>query len=70
MKIFRNIVLCITFLLLVSNLALADRQIVFSDITWQVKSSVSPVGPGPNYFSEDNVWLDENDWLHLKITHR
>jgi len=72
MKIFRNIVLCITFLLLVSNLALADRQIVFSDITWQVKSSVSPVGPGPNYFSDsvDNVWLDENDWLHLKITHR
>jgi len=32
----------------------------------------SPVGPGPNYFSNssDNVWVDEAGRLHLRITHR
>ena len=32
----------------------------------------TPVGPGPNYFSDSttNVWTDTNGWLHLRITHR
>jgi hypothetical protein len=35
-----------------------------------VKSSVAPVGPGPNYFSESpaNVFVDGSGRLHLEIT--
>jgi hypothetical protein len=48
------------------------RQIVFSGHRWKVKSSETLVGPGPNYFSnsEENVWVDEQGQLHLKITKR
>jgi hypothetical protein len=38
---------------------------------WEIKSSGSQrVGPGPNLFSDssDNVWIDDQDRLHLKIT--
>ena len=37
-----------------------------------MKNSTGPVGPGPNYFSDqtNNVWTDTNGWLHLRITHR
>ena len=47
-------------------------QITWSGRTWQVKSSTSRVGPGPNYFSAspENVWVDANGRLHLKITQR
>ena len=46
--------------------------ISFSGYEWWVKASVNRVGPGPNYFSDspDNVWVDEKDQLHLKITKR
>lgn len=46
------------------------RLIYFSGEEWWVKSSGTPVGPGPNIFSEsrDNVWLDDQKRLHLKIT--
>lgn len=48
------------------------RTIEFSGYEWIVKSSDTPVGPGANYFSDstENVWVDENDQLHLKITRR
>jgi hypothetical protein len=47
-------------------------QIAWSGRTWQVKSSTSRVGPGPNYFSAspDNVWVDASGALHLRITQR
>jgi len=39
---------------------------------WKVKASTEPVGPGPNFFSDDpeNVWVDAVGRLHLQITHR
>jgi hypothetical protein len=42
----------------------------FSGYTWTVKSSARPVGPGPNLFSDSsaNVWVDDKQRLHLKIT--
>jgi hypothetical protein len=45
-------------------------QIAWSGRTWQVKSSTSRVGPGPNYFSASpsNVWVDASGALHLRIT--
>lgn len=46
------------------------RTISFSGYTWLVKSSAGRVGPGPNYFSNSpqNVWVDAQGRLHLKIT--
>ena len=43
----------------------------WSDREWEIKSSgLEFVGPGPNLFSDstDNVWIDDQDRLHLKIT--
>lgn len=51
----------------------AARVITFSGCQWEVKSSnESPVGPGPNYFSDDpaDVWVDGSGYLHLNIVHR
>ena|GEM_PF-829491 len=44
--------------------------IEFSGYTWNVRSTYG--GPGPNYFSDsqNNVWLDGNGYLHLKIQYR
>lgn len=46
------------------------RTLSFAGYEWKVKKSDTPVGPGPNYFSDSigNVWLDNNGQLHLKIT--
>lgn len=48
------------------------RFLSFSGYDWWVKTSAGPVGPGPNYFSDstNNVWLDAQGSLHLRITHR
>ena len=43
----------------------------FSGISWRVKTSgVNKMGPGPNYFSDSskNVFVDNQGYLHLKIT--
>jgi hypothetical protein len=42
--------------------------IQFSGIIWDVKSG-SNLGPGPNYWSSNsqNVWVDTNGYLHMKI---
>ena len=44
----------------------APGSLSFSGYTWNIKTSASLVGPGPNYFS-DNVWVDTNGRLHLNI---
>src|SRR5206468_686881 len=46
-------------------------EISFSGYKWEVKTSAAnPVGPGPNYFSSatNNVWVDGQGRLHLRIT--
>lgn len=46
-------------------------DLFFSGYYWNIKSSGNgKMGPGPNYFSgsTDNVWLDQDSMLHLKIT--
>ena len=45
------------------------RSISFSGYEWLVKGSDEPVGPGPNWFSDDQrfVWVDEAGQLHLRI---
>lgn len=39
----------------------------FSGYTWNVRNN-SKGGPGPNYWSTKNVWVDKKGFLHLKIT--
>ncbi len=48
------------------------RTIEFSGRTWKVKASETPAGPGPNYFSDrsDDVWVDAQGQLHLRIVNR
>lgn len=52
----------------------SGRVISFSGYDWLVKSSANTISgtlaPGNNYFSDskENVWVDKNGWLHLKIT--
>lgn len=48
------------------------RRIEFSGYTWKVKASKTLVGPGPNYFSDrvEDVWVDGNGRLHLRIVQR
>jgi hypothetical protein len=43
--------------------------VTFAGRDWDVKYSLVPVGPGPNNFSRlyDDVWVDENGYLHLTI---
>lgn len=45
----------------------------FSDYNWTIKIHEDEQwGPGPNYFSghKDDVFLDENGYLHLRISNR
>jgi len=43
--------------------------IQFGGYTWYVKNSGNTLlGPGPNYWSAANVWVDANGYLHLKIS--
>jgi hypothetical protein len=44
------------------------REIQFGGYTWTVRAGHG--GPGPNTWSEDNVWLDSATNLHLKISQR
>jgi hypothetical protein len=48
------------------------RLIQFSGYEWEVKAGRAPMGPGPNYFSDDpeNVFVDQQGRLHLKIVQR
>ncbi|MET4082504.1 hypothetical protein ABIB40_002462 [Pedobacter sp. UYP30] len=41
--------------------------ISFSGYTWRVRKPSNAQGPGPNYWSGANVWVDEKGWLHLLI---
>ncbi len=47
-------------------------DIRFSGFEWWFKSSTIPVGPGPCIFSDssDNIWVDAQGMLHMKITNR
>jgi hypothetical protein len=48
------------------------RTLEFAGRLWKVKASATPAGPGPNYFSDsaDDVWVDAQGRLHLKIVYR
>jgi len=41
----------------------------FSGYTWEIRPSSGQAGPGPNYWSASNVWVDANGFLHLKAAY-
>lgn len=44
------------------------KKIEFAGRKWAIKEFEDfKVGPGPNLFSKENVWVDEKGYLHLKI---
>ena len=54
------------------NFGRIGNKVLFSGHEWDVKSSATTVGPGPNYFSEnlDDIYVDEYGYLHMHITQR
>jgi hypothetical protein len=45
------------------------KTLTFSGYDWTVKSGAN-LGPGPNNWDENNVWVDPQGELHLKLTNR
>ncbi len=43
-------------------------RVTWSGASWQVKTSTSAVGPGPNVFAAANVSVDTSGFLHLRIS--
>ena len=41
-------------------------EIIFGGHNWITRNNYG--GPGPNHFSHDNVWLDENKNMHLRVS--
>lgn len=56
---------------LIPRAASTRRSFHWSGYDWWVKTSSSPVGPGPNLFSDstNNVSVDAQGRLHLRIRH-
>ena len=46
----------------------ATKMLSFSGYEWQVRSGYG--GPGPNTWSDANVWVDSQGYLHLAITYQ
>lgn len=44
------------------------KNVTFSGVHWLAKVSSAKVGPGPNFFSQENVSVDTQGRLHLKIS--
>jgi hypothetical protein len=55
---------------LVCRPAAAAEVVRFSGRDWEVKTSEGRVGPGPNYFSANNVEVDQRGRLHLRVAPR
>ena len=49
------------------NAQTPERKLKFSGFEWRVKSG-EKLGPGPNVWNPDNVFVDGKGFLHLKIT--
>jgi len=54
-------------LLLAACASSPAKTIRFVGYEWIVKSGTHE-GPGPNDWNENNVWVDQNGYLHLKLT--
>lgn len=74
-QMWSKVMLCLLLLgtaLWVNHTARAEEQSVaatiqFSGYTWEVRPPGSG-GPGPNQWDPNNVWVDANGYLHLKLS--
>jgi hypothetical protein len=72
-RIARAAMLSLAVAVIATSAALAagkpgyPTRVTWSGATWQVKTSTSAVGPGPNVFSAANVTVDQVGFLHLRI---
>ena len=66
--LFLKITVCMV-LVCFARQARAEKTITFSGWEWTVKN-VALMGPGPNAWDENNVWVDDAGRLHLKISER
>jgi len=46
----------------------STKLIEFGGLKWLVTNSNQPAAPGPNFWSSDNVWVDNDGKLHLKLS--
>jgi hypothetical protein len=75
-QLWSKIILCLLLMgtaLWVNNAVRAEEQttnatIQFSGYTWEVRPAGSG-GPGPNQWDPNNVWVDANGYLHLKLSY-
>jgi hypothetical protein len=50
-----------------ASAALAPGSLRFAGYTWQVKSSTSPIGPGPNIFDAEGPRVEASGSMQLRI---
>lgn len=55
--------------LLATRYTIHAETIKFAGYTWVVRPT-GRGGPGPNYWDQDNAFVDDKGFLHLKLTHR
>ena len=44
-----------------------EKTILFSGYEWKVRNTRDTQGPGPNYFNDQSVWVDQKGVLHLYL---
>ena len=72
----KSLSIAIPFLLTVIAILLtpcpsaAAKTIQFSGFDWEIRPSEKSGGPGPNRWDENNVSVDADGHLHLKLTER
>jgi hypothetical protein len=54
-------------LLIAANASSPAKTLRFAGYDWVAKSATHE-GPGPNNWNENNVWVDQGGYLHLKLT--
>jgi hypothetical protein len=50
-----------------STSVVQEKNILFSGLKWKVRNITGTQGPGPNYFSDQSVWVDKQGVLHLYL---
>lgn len=63
-KMLRVLLVLVLFFLITTKTE--AKMINFSGLTWKIRND-GQGSPGNNFWRKDNVWIDENGWLHLKI---
>src|SRR5512133_1750547 len=64
-----TMVLCVIAALLVGAALSQAATVTFSGYSWVIRQP-GRGGPGPNNWGPDNVLVDTNGYLHLRLTHR